>query len=129
MKRHRLLVIACSLLLTCGMTAWAQDSSQNASPDNTQVNKQDQNSGQPTADQQSNTRSDREITQQIRQSIVKDKALSSYAHNVKVITQNGQVTLRGPVQSEDEKQAIESKASAVAGDGKVTNDLSVKPKS
>jgi hyperosmotically inducible protein len=111
------------------MTAWAQDSSQNASPDNTQVNKQDQNSGQPTADQQSNTRSDREITQQIRQSIVKDKALSSYAHNVKVITQNGQVTLRGPVQSEDEKQAIESKASAVAGDGKVTNDLSVKPKS
>jgi len=56
-----------------------------------------------------------------------DKSLSTYAHNVKIITQNGQVTLKGPVRSEGEKQAIETKATEVAGANKVTNDLNVKP--
>jgi osmotically-inducible protein OsmY len=59
---------------------------------------------------------------------VKDKSLSTYAHNVKIITQNGQVTLRGPVRSEEEKRAVEAKAAEVAGDNKVTSELDVKSK-
>jgi hyperosmotically inducible protein len=51
-----------------------------------------------------------------------------YAHNIKIITQDGKVTLRGPVRSEDEKASIEAKAVAVAGAGNVTNQLEVAPK-
>jgi hyperosmotically inducible protein len=58
---------------------------------------------------------------------MKDKSLSTYAHNIKIVTQAGQVTLKGPVRSEDEKKAIETKASEVAGDGKVTSELNIKP--
>jgi osmotically-inducible protein OsmY len=97
------------------------------SPDNTKMNAQDRDKAAPTADQQKDNRSDREITQQIRQSLVKDKSLSTYGHNVKVITQNGQVTLRGPVRSDDEKKAIEAKATEVAGENKVTSELNIKP--
>jgi hyperosmotically inducible periplasmic protein len=92
------------------------------------VNERDRNKNEPTADQQKENRSDRDITQQIRQSIMKDKSLSTYAHNVKVITQNGQVTLKGPVRSEDEKKTVEAKATEVAGDNKVTSELDIKPK-
>ena len=60
---------------------------------------------------------------------MKDKSLSTYAHNVKIITQNGQVTLKGPVRSEDEKRAIEAKATEVAGENKVTSELNIKPQS
>jgi osmotically-inducible protein OsmY len=60
--------------------------------------------------------------------VVKDKSLSTYAHNVKVISQNGMVTLKGPVKSEEEKQAIEAKAAQIAGADKVTNQLEVAPK-
>lgn len=58
---------------------------------------------------------------------MKDKSLSTYAHNVKIVTQGGQVTLKGPVRSEHEKKAIEAKAAEVAGDGKVTSELNIKP--
>ena len=57
---------------------------------------------------------------EIRKSIVDDKSLSTYAHNVKIIAQNGQVTLKGPVHSEEERRSIESKATEVAGAGKVS---------
>ena len=96
--------------------------------DNSKMNQQDQSNNQPTADQQKDNRSDLDITRQIRQSIVADKSLSTYAHNVKIITQGGQVTLKGPVRSEEEKQAIASKATAVAGESKVTDELTIKPK-
>ena len=92
------------------------------------VNERDRSNDEPTADQQKENRSDRDITQQIRQSIMKDKSLSTYAHNVKIITQNGQVTLKGPVRSEDEKKTVEAKATEVAGENKVTSRLDVKPK-
>ncbi len=65
----------------------------------------------------------------IRKSIMDDKTLSTYAHNVKVIAQNGKVTLKGPVRSEEEKRAVEQKAAADAGDGNVVSELTVKPKS
>jgi len=58
---------------------------------------------------------------------MKDKSLSNYAHNVKIITQNGQVTLKGPVQSEEEKKTVEIKATEVAGQNKVTSELNIKP--
>jgi len=59
---------------------------------------------------------------------MKDKSLSTYAHNVKIISQNGMVTLRGPVRSEDERRAIEADATAVVGQEKVTDELEIKPK-
>jgi osmotically-inducible protein OsmY len=95
-------------------------------PDNTKVNERDRNANQPTADQQKENRSDREITKQIRKAIEKDKSLSTDAHNVKVVTQNGAVTLKGPVHSEEEKKAVEAKAAEVAGQQKVSNQIEVK---
>ena len=92
-------------------------------PDNTKVNKNDK----PTADQAKNNASDRDTMQKIRQAIMDDKSLSTYAHNVKVISKNGKVTLKGPVRSEEEKRAIEAKAEEAAGKGNVVNDLTVKP--
>lgn len=107
----------------------AQDSSATQpAPDNTKMNKDDNNPSQPTGDQQKENRSDRDITQQIRQSIVKDKSLSTNGHNVKVISQSGMVTLKGPVRSDEEKQAIEQKAADIVGKDKVTSELAVKPK-
>ena len=97
-------------------------------PDNTNVNRRDQNSGTSTADQQSGNRSDVEITRQIRRAITQDKGLSSYAKNVKIITKDGSVTLRGPVRSEEEKKSIGSKADSVAGAGHVKNELEVAAK-
>jgi len=123
-------LLCTGLLLGVGVVARAQDStSQQASPaaDNTKTNERDRSASEATADQQKENRSDRDITQQIRQSIMKDKSLSTYAHNVKIVTQNGQVTLKGPVRSEDEKRAIETKAAEVAGENKVSSKLNIKP--
>jgi osmotically-inducible protein OsmY len=96
-------------------------------PDNTKVNKRDRAKGAPTADQQKENAGDRDLTQKIRQSIMKDKSLSTYAHNVKVIAQGGNVTLKGPVRSDEEKRTIEMMANEVAGSGHVTNQLTVAP--
>jgi len=104
--------------------SFAQSSSQ-AQPDNSAHNK-DQSS--PTADQQKSNSTDRDLVQKIRKSIMADKSLSTYAHNVKIIAQDGKVTLRGPVRTDDEKQSVEAKATEVAGSGNVTNDIEVAPK-
>jgi osmotically-inducible protein OsmY len=96
-------------------------------PDNTQVNKRDRATGEATADQQKNNRTDLDLTKDIRKSIMDDKSLSTYAHNVKIISQNGTVTLKGPVKSEDEKSSIVSKAMSIAGGAdKVVDQMSVK---
>jgi len=115
------------LLSLVSSTASAQDSTAPAA-DNTKVNQREKDKAEPTADQQKENRPDREIARQIRRSIVQDKTLSSYAHNVKVIAQNGVVTLKGPVRSDEEKSAVEAKAAEVAGADKVTSQLEVKPK-
>jgi hyperosmotically inducible periplasmic protein len=125
--------IRTSLLVTwllAGAWVMAQDQTTQGTPapaDNTKLNQRDKNANQPTADQQMNRRSDRDITQQIRRAVVQDKSLSTYAHNVKIITQNGQVTLKGPVRSDDEKRAVEAKAAELAGENRVTSQLDVKP--
>jgi hyperosmotically inducible protein len=95
--------------------------------DNTKVNTRDRAKGAVTADQQKDNASDRKLTQTIRRALMQDKSLSSYAHNVKVIAQGGQVTLKGPVRSDSEKQNVEAKAVEVAGAGHVINQMSVAP--
>jgi hyperosmotically inducible periplasmic protein len=95
--------------------------------DNTKTNKRDRAKGATTADQQKENSTDREITQKIRSAIMDDKTLSTYAHNVKIVTENGQVTLKGPVRTEDEKKTVEAKATEVAGAGNVKNQISIAP--
>lgn len=85
-----------------------------------------QQSGQ-TASSASNENADRDAMQKIRKAIVGDKNLSTYAHNVKIIAQNGKVTLRGPVRSETEKKAVADAASAVVGADNVTNEVTIEP--
>ena len=117
------------MTLLCGswLIVYGQSSDSSVKPDNTKVNKRDRNSSEPTADQQKMNPADRELTKKIRQAIMADKSLSTYAHNVKVISQNGAVTLKGPVKSDDEKKAIVAKAVAVTGSSdKVTDQISVK---
>ena len=94
-----------------------------SAPDNTKVNK----TPQLTAESQKNGKHDLAITRDIRRALVADKSLSSYAHNVKVITSGGEVTLKGPVRSEDERKAVEAKAVEIAGQGRVANELTIAP--
>src|ERR1700730_8833459 len=84
-------------------------------PDNTKTNQRDRSKAEPTADQQKENGGGRELARKVRQSVVNDKSLSTYAHNVKIIAQNGTVTLKGPVRSEEEKQAVEAKAADAEG--------------
>jgi hyperosmotically inducible protein len=120
-----LLLLGSCLLLGASMPAkvTSQQDTQQTPGDNSKHN---QNGG-PTADQQKMNPADRELTKKIRMALHDDQSLSTYAHNVKIISQDGKVTLRGPVHSEDEKAAIEAKAVAVAGEGNVTNHLHVTP--
>lgn len=120
--------LACVLALASAYTSAQDSSAQQPAPDNTKANQRDKNKAEPTADQQKENQPDREIARKIRQSIVQDKSLSSYAHNVKIISENGAVTLKGPVRSDEEKAAVEAKAAEVAGADKVTSQLEVKPK-
>jgi hyperosmotically inducible protein len=110
--------------------AWAQDSSSSTpkASDNSKINQRDKSPAEPTADQQGNNRSDLDTTKAVRQALVKDKSLSTYAHNVKVITQNGKVTLKGPVRSDEEKSTVLAKAAQVAGQANITDEMTVVPK-
>ena len=116
------LALALSLIPLSGIPAQAQ-----SQPDNTKVNQRDRTPGAVTADQQKETAADRELTAKIRKALVADKSLSTYAHNVKIISQGGTVTLKGPVRSEAEVKTIVAKATELAGSSKVVNELSVAP--
>jgi osmotically-inducible protein OsmY len=96
-------------------------------PDNTKTNKRDRDKSSPTADQQKMSATDRDMARKIRSAIVRDKSLSTYAHNIKIVSRDGKVTLKGPVRSEEEKSAIESKATEMAGAGNVVNQLEIAP--
>jgi hyperosmotically inducible periplasmic protein len=120
--------LALAGLLAAGIASSAQDPP--TQPDNTKTNSRDRNSSAATADKQKMNAEDQELTQKIRKSVVADKSLATYAHNVKIISQNGTVTLKGPVRSEDEKKSVVAKAVEVAGSpNKVDDQLSVKPES
>jgi hyperosmotically inducible periplasmic protein len=122
----RLLSWSMLCVLVLGLTVSAQTTKQQPpAPDNTKINKRDKDPSQPTAGQQKENRPDRETTRLIRRAITEDKDLSTYAKNIKIVTQNGNVTLRGPVRSEEEKKTIEAKANAIAGDGHVRNEIEI----
>lgn len=97
---------------------------QGQASDNTKKNK----GNAITAEQQGKSKDDLDMTKNVRKAIMDDKSLSTYAHNVKVITNNGVVTLKGPVRSADEKAAIAAKAADVAGAANVKNRITVAPK-
>jgi hyperosmotically inducible protein len=125
-KKSGITLFAVSLsLLTSSFPAGAQTDSPKT--DNSKVNKRDRAKGGKTADDQKNDKPDIQISADIRKSIVADKSLSTYAHNVKIVTRGGMVTLKGPVRSEDEKGSVEAKANEVAGADKVTSQITVVP--
>ena len=122
-------LLGACLLLGASMPAGipAPQDQQSPAADNTKTNK---DKSSPTADQQKMNPADRELTKKIRASINSDKTLSTYAHNVKIISQDGTVTLKGPVRSDDEVKSIVAKAVEVTGSAdKVINQMSVKPPS
>jgi hyperosmotically inducible periplasmic protein len=120
------LLVACLLSAavcfgSAGLAVAADDAA--TAPDNTKMNKQES----MTAEQQKENPTDRAITQKIRQALVKNKTLSQYAHNVKVITVNGAVTLKGPVRTAKEKKIVEKEAARIAGKGNVASEIEVAP--
>jgi len=127
MHQHRLrrvvhAVVVAAICVSTAIVALAQTPA-----DNTKVNSRDRDKGAVTADQQKENAGDRDITSKIRKSLVNDKTLSTYAHNVKVVAQGGQVTLKGPVRSEAEKKTVEAKAAEIVGASHVTSEISIAP--
>lgn len=93
--------------------------------DNTKINERDRAAGELTADQQTYSANDTNITRRIRQDIMKEQNFSTYAQNVKIITVDGKVTLKGPVRSVQEQDSIMKYARQAAGASNVTNEMSV----
>lgn len=124
-KSIRITLLAAAIGVTLSLpmasrSAIAQDAA--SKPDNSA-----QNTNQPrTAQDQSNVQSDRETTAKVRKAIIADKDLSMYAHNIKIITRNGTVTLKGPVKSDDEKQKVETDVAGVVSRDSLVDQLTVK---
>jgi hyperosmotically inducible periplasmic protein len=114
------LAILCVPNLLMVRSAAAQD--QSTQPDNSAQNKNQAT----TADNQTNAQDDRMTTAKVRKAIIADKDLSTYAHNVKIVTVNGTVTLKGPVKSDEEKQKVNSDAASVVSQDKIVDHLTVK---
>jgi osmotically-inducible protein OsmY len=116
-------------LVTSSCPVWADGGADaQSAPDNTRTNERDRSESEVTADQQKQNSSDEAISQQIRRAIHQDKSLSTYAHNVKIVTRDGNVILKGPVRSIEEKRIVEAKAIAVAGEDRVSSQLQIAPK-
>jgi hyperosmotically inducible periplasmic protein len=122
LMKRTLLVLTC--LSTITLAAMAADDKTKA--DNTAVNERDRSRETQTSGDQSNSSADLKITQAIRQALMKDSELSPTAKNVKIITNNGQVTLRGPVKNAQEKAKIDQLARSAAGGAKIDDQLDVK---
>ena|ERR1700676_1679496 len=125
MKKHAMLfsasLLASALIVPLGSSlAFAQNA-----PDNSAQNQRDRDHQTLTPIDQSNKPADLETTRNIRQALVKDDQLSTEAKNVKIITIDGAVTLRGPVKTDQEKAAIMAKAAQVAGNTNIHNELQV----
>ena len=126
MKQLVLTLVLSSSLWGMALVAMAQGRPLVAAPDNSGANVRDREPEALTAGQQSNSKADVELTRKIRRAVVKDNSLSMMAHNVKIISANGNVILRGPVKTKKEKATIANKAQAIAGADKVDNQLEVK---
>ena len=94
-------------------------------PDNSGRNVRDRNDQSKTAEDQSESEADRTISQNIRRALTADDSLSTNGKNVKIITVDGKVTLRGPVKSDNEKSTIGAKAQQIAGVKNVDNQLEI----
>jgi osmotically-inducible protein OsmY len=114
-----LIVASASIFLTCSLGSVPAHGQE---PDNSSQNK----AQSPTADDQANTKADRLTTAKVRRAIVRDKNLSTYAHNVKIITQGGRVTLKGPVKSDEERQQVLTDAASAVSAENISNELTVK---
>jgi hyperosmotically inducible protein len=129
----RIVVLFSVVLLALGGYAGIARSTEGTSapsaqtqPDNTGRNVRDRGGATLTPGDQSENEADRTLTQQIRRAVVTDDSLSTTAKNIKIITVDGVVTLRGPVQNPREKEIIEAKAQQIAGADKIDNQLEVK---
>jgi osmotically-inducible protein OsmY len=127
MKKHFCTVAGLLLLLAAAIFAGPIQQEQQPASDNTKTNQRDASKEAKTADQQKMNPADRETTKKIRAALTDDKDLSTYAHNIKIITRDGMVTLKGPVRSEDERMEIQSRAQQIAGASNVTNKLTIAP--
>src|SRR5215813_15549280 len=121
MKRT-LLILAC--LSALSLAALAADD-EKSKLDNTKTNERDRSGETKTSGDQSNSSADLKITQAIRQALMKDGELSMTAKNIKIITDNGQVTLRGPVKNVQEKSKVDQLAKSVAGGAHIVDQLDV----
>jgi len=117
-------LLALTYLSAFSLAAFATDDKQ-VNPDNTAKNERDRSGETQTSGDQSNSSADLKITQAIRQALMKDGELSTTAKNIKVITTNGQVTLRGPVKTTQEKAKIDQLAKSAAGGAQIENQLEV----
>ena len=130
-KNLVLLVLSAFLLLEVACASKTEQvdlgkkSSTAADADNTARNSRDRDGATQTSGDQAENETDRQISANVRQAVVGDNALSTNAHNVKIVTSGGTVTLRGPVKSMEEKAAIETKAKQVAGVTRVDNLLEI----
>src|SRR5277367_2503625 len=120
-------LLGATLFFSASLIAGTAQQDQQPAPDNSKTNQGDASKGAMTAQQQSVNPADQNITKQIRSAIYKDKSLSTYAHNIKIITQDGKVTLKGPVRTPDEKDSIGAKAASIVGADNVTNQIEVAP--
>jgi hyperosmotically inducible periplasmic protein len=118
-------LVALTCLSAFSLAALAADNKK-AEPDNTATNERDRSGETKTSGDQSNSSADLKITQDIRRALMKDSELSTTAKNIKIITDNGQVTLRGPVKSAQEKAKIDQLARSAAGGAKIDDQLDVK---
>jgi osmotically-inducible protein OsmY len=118
--------LAAVMLFTAGLAVSAASARAEEYPaDNSGKNVRDRQDGAVTSGDQSNSQSDLDITQEIRKAVIADENLSTNAHNVKIITANGVVTLRGPVKSLEEKATIAAKAEHAAGVTRVDNEIEI----
>jgi len=118
--------LALTSIVTLSLAAIAADEANRADADNTDKNERDRSGETLTSGDQSNRPEDIQITKAIRQAIVKDDSLSMTAKNVKIITADGKVTLRGPVKNAEEKAKIARLAESAASGAKVDDQLEVK---
>lgn len=126
-------VLVLSAQVTIAQTSASDESrrpstDQRVAPDNTKSNEVDPSNRDQTADNQKNASSDIDVTRRIRRSVISDKSLSTYGHNVKIVTARGTVTLNGVVRTDDEKTKVAMKAAAVVGNEHVVNKIKVAPR-
>jgi len=119
--RRILLILAC----VTGLSLAAMAADEKTKADNTATNERDRSGETKTSGDQSNNSADLKITQAIRQALMKDGELSTTAKNIKVITENGQVTLRGPVKNVQEKARVDQLAKSAAGGARIVDQLDV----